>query len=76
MKARREEDYEERGADEDMDDVLDYEDVKGKVGNWVQRKEVVLWIRRMFDNFLRTFKEENGVHTYENRIHEMCLQNK
>lgn len=33
MRARREEDFGDE--DQDMDDVLDYEDVKGKVSVWV-----------------------------------------
>ena len=59
-----------------MEDVLDYEDVKGKVSVWVQKPDVVKWIRKNFDQFLRTFKDENNVHVYENRIHEMCLANR
>ena len=57
-------------------DVLDYEDVKGKVSVWVQKPDVVKWIRKNFDHFLRTFKDEANIHVYENRIHEMCLANK
>ena len=74
LRARREEDFGDE--DQDMDDVLDYEDVKGKVSVWVQKPDVVKWIRKHFDQFLRTFKDEQGIHVYENRIHEMCLANK
>lgn len=74
MKARRDEEFGEE--DQEMEDVLDYEDVKGKVSVWVQKPDVVKWIRKHFDLFLRTFKDENNVHVYENRIHEMCLANK
>ena len=74
LRARREEDFGDE--DQDMDDVLDYEDVKGKVSVWVQKPDVVKWIRKHFDQFLRTFKDEQEIHVYENRIHEMCLANK
>ena len=38
-------DYEE---DADMNTGLDYEDVKGKVSVWVQKPDVMRWIRRIF----------------------------
>jgi len=57
---------EEMGEDDqDMQEALDYEDVKGKVSLWVQRQEVINWIKKMFTNFLRTFKDESGAHVYE-----------
>ena len=63
-------------GDEDMEDVLDYEDVKGKLSQWVQKLDVIRWIKKMFTQFLRTFKDENGQHVYEARIHEMCTNNR
>jgi hypothetical protein len=59
-----------------MDDVLDYEDVKGKVSAWVQKPDVVRWIRKNFNQFLRNYRDENGNVVYESRIHDMCLNNK
>jgi hypothetical protein len=59
-----------------MADVLDYEDVKGKVSAWVQKTDVQIWIRRNFNSFLRNYRDENGHVVYENRIHDMCLNNK
>ncbi len=56
--------------------MLDYEEVKGKVSFWVQKPEVIRWIRKIFTAFLRNFKDDNNQHVYESRIHEMCLQNK
>jgi DNA replication licensing factor MCM2 len=72
------------GGDEDMQDgdqemlqdVLDLEDVKGKLSQWVQRPEVVRWIRKSFSSFLRNFKDDNGASVYEERIREMCANNK
>lgn len=43
-----------------MRDVLDYEDVKGKLSLWVQKNDVIRWIRKIFSNFLRTYKDENN----------------
>ena len=62
--------------DNDMKDDIDYEDVKGKLSLWVQRQEVIRWIRKIFLNFLRSFKDEHQIHVYENRVHEMCTNNK
>ena len=57
--------------------MLDYEDVKGQLSLWVQRPEVVRWIRKSFSNFLRNFKDQDsGVCVYEERIREMCSYNK
>jgi DNA replication licensing factor MCM2 len=64
------------GDDQDMQDVLDYEDVKGQLSLWVQRPEVRRWIRKSFSNFLRNFKDDMGVSVYEQRIREMCANNK
>jgi len=59
-----------------MQDVLDYEDVKGKLSMWVQRAEVARWIRKIFAHFLRTFTDENNMNVYEQRINDMCSNNK
>ena len=62
--------------DEEMNDVIDYEDVKGQVSQWIQRQEVTRWIRKTFGSFLRNFRDESGTGTYEERIREMCANNK
>lgn len=71
---------EEMAAGEDQDmiqDVNDYEEVKGVLSEWVKRPEVVRWVRKSFSNFLRNFKDEQtGVSVYEERIREMCSNNK
>ena len=66
------------GADQDMmQDVIDYEEVKGQLSQWIQRAEVIRWIRKSFSTFLRTFRDENtGASVYEERIREMCTNNK
>ena len=63
-------------GDEEMDNVLDHEDVKGKLSLWVQKQDVIRWIKKTFTNFLRTFQDENGQHVNEQRIHDMCNNNK
>ena len=74
MRAQR---YEQNNDDqENMMDALDYEDVKGKLSQWVQRPEVVRWVRRIFAHFLRTFTDENGQNVYEQRINDMCANNR
>ena len=59
-----------------VQDVIDYEEVKGQLSLWVQRPEVIRWIRKSFSNFLRNFRDEHGVCVYEDRIREMCSNNK
>jgi DNA replication licensing factor MCM2 len=62
--------------DQEMNEVIDFEDVKGKVSQWVQRTDVVRWIRKTFGNFLRNFKDDSNVGVYEERIRDMCSNNK
>ena len=64
------------GEDQEMQDLLDYEEVKGKRSLWLQRPEVIKWIRKVFTNFLRTCKDEQGQSVHEQRINEMCANNK
>jgi len=59
-----------------LENALDFEEVKGKLSLWVQRIEVIRWIRKIFTSFLRTFKDENNAQVYEQRVHEMCQNNK
>ena len=70
-------DYGNDGQDMTMQDVLDLEDVKGKLSAWVQRPEVARWIRKTFAHFLRTYTDENsGQNVHEQRINDMCANNK
>lgn len=57
-------------------EVLDFEDVRGKRSEWVQRPEVIRWIRKVFGDFLRSFHDEHNSNVYEQRINEMCGNNK
>lgn len=70
------------GADEqdheDMGNVLDYEEIQGPLNLWLQKPDVIKWVSRLFNAFLRNFKSEADSHRfdYEERIHEMCQNNK
>lgn len=65
------------GMDQDMmQDVIDFEEVKGQLSLWLQRAEVIRWIRKSFSTFLRNFKDDQNFSIYEERIREMCANNK
>lgn len=55
----------------DMQNVNDYGEAKEPLAQWVQKKEVIIYIQKSFGAFLRSFSDR-GVHVYENRITEMC----
>lgn len=66
-------------GDNDQDmvaEVLDFEDVQGQVSQWIQRTEVIRWIRKTFMNFLRNYKDDTSASVYEERIRDMCSNNK
>jgi DNA replication licensing factor MCM2 len=70
-------DFERRDEGMDlMEEVLDFEDVKGRLSTWLAKPEVVRWVQKLFASFLRSYKDDNGVHVYEERIKEMCENNK
>lgn len=52
----------------DLANVNDYSESKGKLSDWLMKKEVRLFIRKKFGNFLRTFRDEEEVSVYEHRI--------
>lgn len=52
---------------DDLQNIVDYDDVKGPVSTWLKKTEVQRFISRQFENFLRRF--------YEDKIHEMCQNN-
>ena len=64
------------GEDDDqMQQMLDFEDVKGPLSSWLSREDVIVFIKRKFNTFLRSFKNETGNYVYEDKIHEMCQNN-
>ena len=71
FREEREEQNEDVADSEDgMQDLLDYEDVKGKLSIWVQRQEVRRWIRKMFGLFLRNTTEDED---FNKNTHEKHL---
>jgi len=56
--------------------VNDYGDSKGNLVAWIAKEETTMFIRRKFGTFLRTFTDENNVNVYEQRIQDMCQNNK
>jgi DNA replication licensing factor MCM2 len=70
--------FENDGNDEDDDDakLLELEDAKGNIHEWLQQPRTVKFIRVQFSNFLRNFKDDKGVEVYEQRITEMCSNNR
>lgn len=69
----------EPNADEgdDLQNLLDFEDVQGPLSVWLQRTDVIKFIARQFNQFLRNYKNpETGAFVYEDKIHEMCQNNK
>ena len=65
----------EDGMD-DHERYLDIEDVKGKLSNWISQPRTQRWIRRIFLLFLKTFKDDNNVNVYEQRIQKLVTDNK
>lgn len=56
-----------------MDNLLDFEDVQGPLSVWLKKTDVVKFIFRQFNQFLRNFKNpETNTFTYEEKIHDMC----
>ena len=70
------------GADpEDFDEndyanLNEFGEARGEIGEWIMKKEVVMYAIRTFQNFLRNFKDSNGSHFYEEVINRMCQNNK
>ena len=67
------------GGDDDPDDMqnmLDFEDVKGPLSVWLKKPEVIKFIIKQFNSFLRNFTDDNNQYVYEEKIHEMCMNNK
>lgn len=69
---------EEAGEDGEFDNVAnvnDYGEAKEDLHLWLQKKEVIQYVMKSFSTFIRNYQVK-GVHTYENRIQDMCRMNK
>jgi len=59
-----------------MQNMLDFEDVKGPLSVWLKKVEVIAFIQGQFNQFLRHFRDDSGNYHYEDRLHDMCMNNK
>lgn len=78
-KERQRHNHESNQDLEDEDDdakYLDIEEAKGNTTEWLQQPRTIKFIRHQFSSFLRNFKDDRGVDVYEQRITEMCSNNK
>lgn len=63
--------------EEMIESIENLEDTKGHtIKEWVSMLGPRTEISNRFKNFLRTFIDEKGQHTYRDRIRKMCEQNK
>jgi DNA replication licensing factor MCM2 len=62
--------------DDNYQNILDFEDVKGPLSIWLKKPDVIKFIHRQFGQFLRNYREEDGKFVYEEKIHTMCQNNK
>ena len=60
----------------DIADALDFEDVRGPLFIWLKKPDVIKFVNRQFDQFLRRSQNDDGKYLYEEKIHEMCQNNK
>jgi DNA replication licensing factor MCM2 len=77
-KERQKINHEQDVDGEDEEDIghLEMGEAKGNINEWLQQPRTIKFIRNQFSNFLRNFKDERGVDVYEQRITEMCSNNK
>lgn len=64
------------GDEDDDAKYLDIEEAKGNTTEWLQQPRTIKFIRHQFSSFLRNFKDDKEVDVYEQRITEMCSNNK
>jgi DNA replication licensing factor MCM2 len=56
--------------------MANYEEAKESLQKWLSKPETIKHVHKRFETFLRHFKNEDGRYVYEERIHEMCRDNK
>jgi len=60
-----------------LGNVLDFEDARGPLSVWLKKPDVIKSVERQFNQFLRHYKDDQtGNFIYEDKIHEMCQNNK
>ena len=67
------------GTNDEMDTeaILDLEEIKGDLKEWLKEPKTIQFIRNAFNKFLRNYKdnERRTTEVYEERINEMCHNN-
>jgi DNA replication licensing factor MCM2 len=69
-------DIEEDDGYRDTENYLNREDVKGKLTDWLQQPHVQKYIHITFSKIMKEYKDSDFKPVYEQRIVEMCTQNK
>ena len=59
-------------GEDNYQSILDFEDVKGPLSIWLKKNDVIKFIHRQFNQFLRNYRDEEGKFVYEEKIHNMC----
>jgi hypothetical protein len=52
-------------SQEDPNNVLDFTDVRGPLFVWLKKQDVIKYVKRSFEQFLRHFKSEDDQYLYE-----------
>jgi DNA replication licensing factor MCM2 len=60
----------------DTEKYLNREQHKGKITEWLRQPHVIRFIQTTFSKFIKSYKDDEGVLVYEQRIIEMCSNNR
>jgi len=60
----------------DTENYINREDVKGKLSEWLKQPNIIRYIQKTFSSFIKNFKDDNNKVIYEERIIDMCSNNK
>ena len=76
MRRERGEAHGEEGEEDAREEMM--EEMRGgsAINEWLKEKRTIQFVRNAFGKFLRNFKDERGYDVYEERISEMCTNNK
>lgn len=62
--------------DEDIEEqAVDFEDLKGKLSDWIKNPKTQMYISKSFRHFLLDFGDEHAVQIYRQKIVDMCAEN-
>jgi DNA replication licensing factor MCM2 len=60
----------------DTENYLNREEYKGKITDWLRQPHVIRYIQTTFSKFIKGYKDQEGALVYEQRIIELCTNNK